>query len=67
MTDIEKMTLDRALYILASCHTRDNDTTGFVISVTNDPSRMVGPHEYVEAWKTVREHLHLQTEPKSAG
>lgn len=58
------MTLDEALQILAESHTRDDDFSGFTVESTRDPLGRWTRYEYVEAWKAVRQHLHLQTEPK---
>lgn len=58
--------LEKALHILATCHTRDDDLTGFVVEYV--PSLEYGFEftraDYIQAWKAVREHIHLQTEPK---
>jgi hypothetical protein len=58
------VTLDEALFILAKLHTRDASVTGFAVNahVTLAYSRWTEAL-YIEAWKTVRAHLHLQTEP----
>jgi hypothetical protein len=58
-----KMTLDEALRVLAGRHTRDDDHTGFMVEA--GPVRAFSGWElqdYVEAWRVVREHLHMQTE-----
>jgi hypothetical protein len=60
------MTLEKALHILARTHTRDDDLTGFVVEWAPSPS-VFWEHsqaDYFEAWKTVRAHIHFQTEPK---
>lgn len=58
------MTLDMALSVLATSHTRDDDFSGFVIE--GNRQRMHWPdHEYVEAWKVVRQHLRMQVNPQS--
>lgn len=54
------MTLDQALAILAEVHTADS-ATGFQVTLLW-PYASPTP-AYVEAWKIVRVHLHLQTEP----
>jgi hypothetical protein len=62
----DSMTLERALHILARTHTRDDDLTGFVVEWAPSPS-ILWEHsqaEYIEAWKTVRAHIHFQTEPR---
>jgi hypothetical protein len=60
------MTLEKALHILATIYTRDDDLTGFVVEhVPGHPYTWpCSEDEYVEAWKTVRAHIHFQTEPK---
>lgn len=60
------MTLEKALRILASIHTRDDDLTGFVVEWAPSPSIVweYSQAEYFEAWKTVRAHIHFQIEPK---
>lgn len=62
------MTLFTALRILAETHTRDDAAVGFVIMAGASPMSYVSPHSperYNEAWKVVREQLHMQTEPDS--
>jgi hypothetical protein len=61
------MTLEQALHILATVHTRDDNLTGFVVVWTPSPSFAweYSEAEYIEAWKTVRAHIDLQTEPQS--
>jgi hypothetical protein len=62
------MPLSKALYILATTHTRDDDVTGFVIDAYASPYSVVSrwpPGEYMRAWESVRAHIHLQTEPKA--
>jgi hypothetical protein len=60
------MTLEKALYILASTHTRDDDLMGFVVEWAPSPSYawQHSQSDYIEAWKTVRAHIHFQTEPE---
>lgn len=63
------MTLSEALHVIATIHTRDDDQMGFVIEAYagGDFTRwQYSREQYIEAWRTVREHLHMQTEPKSA-
>lgn len=57
------MTLDKALLVLAESHTRDNDFSGFTVESTRDRYVRWSDHDYIEAWKIVRQHLHLQVEP----
>lgn len=61
------MTLEKALHILANAHTRDDDLTGFVVEYVPSLEYRVEftRSDYIEAWKTVRAHIHLQTEPKT--
>jgi hypothetical protein len=60
------MTLNEALHILADHHTCDDDVTGYTVETT--PKSWHASHwsqaDYINAWRVVREHLHLQTEPK---
>ncbi len=59
------MTLDEALSILARCHTRDDYQIGFV--VYNSANMFAcSQREYIDAWRAVREHLHLPTEMPNA-
>lgn len=53
------MSLERALDILASVHTRDDETSGFVVlmGAVPDVGNMVSHHDYITAWGVVREHL----------
>lgn len=56
------MTLDEALWHLAKVHTIDDEQVGFCVQM----GAMPAPWEkeaYVAAWKVVREHSHLRTEP----
>jgi hypothetical protein len=60
------VTLSQALHILAETHTRDDDEIGFTVQayVGNDfLTYRYSREEYIEAWKVVREHAHMQTEP----
>lgn len=63
---IVAMPLSKALHILATVHTGDDDMVGFVVHVGAQPgfASPVSQHEYIEAWRSVRAHLHMQTEPK---
>ncbi len=58
------MTLESALHILAKVHTMDDEWTGFVILFGSSwqHSRFT-PEQYLEAWRVVREHVHMQVEP----
>lgn len=61
------MPLSKALHILATIHTGDDDQVGFVVHVGASPRwslSTVSQHEYIDAWRSVRAHIHLQTEPK---
>ncbi len=62
------MPLRKALLILAAFHTRDDDEIGFVVELhPRHPSLNLTPYsqaDYIEAWRSVRAHVHMQTEPK---
>ncbi len=61
------MDLNQALHVLAEIHTRDDHVTGFVVEKfpkSFDASRWT-QGDYIEAWKAVREHLHMLTEPEA--
>jgi hypothetical protein len=59
------MPLSRALHILASVHTRDDDQVGFVVELGIAPywdiGHPVSKDEYIRAWEAVRANLHMQT------
>ena len=60
--------LEKPLLILASIHTREDSVTGYVVEMS-PPPWPVAPFsraEYIEAWGAVRNHVHLQTEPKGS-
>lgn len=57
------MKLDMALSILADPHTRDDDTIGFVVEAYRSLFSRWSQSEYIEAWETVRKHLHRPVEP----
>ena len=62
------MTLDRALRLLATVHTKDDDQVGFVVVMgVSQVDWMHGypysQQQYIEAWEVVRQHLHLKTKP----
>ena len=62
------MPLSKALHILATIHTRDDDVTGFVVEMGASPHWSMSPvsqHDYIRAWEAVRAHIHLQTEPQT--
>lgn len=65
MNEEPEMSLDRALHILATVHTRDNDAAGFVVMMGASPEGVgwIPQGDYIKAWEVVRQHLHLQTEP----
>jgi hypothetical protein len=61
------VSLSEALHIIATIHTRDDPQMGFVINpyAGGDFNLWVYSREqYIAAWKIVREHLHMQTEPQ---
>ena len=61
---VEKMTIDRALYVLAKEHTKDDDRTGFSIHGRYQyPISEFPDADYIEAWRVVREKLKMQTNP----
>ena len=63
------MPLSKALRILATVHTGDDDQVGFVVHARASPHwsmSAVSQHDYIEAWRSVRAHIHLQTEPGTA-
>jgi hypothetical protein len=65
---MKKMTLSRAIYILASVHTRDDDVTGYVILAGahwNSYETPFSQLEYNEAWQVLREQSNMQTEPST--
>lgn len=60
------MTLDQALHVLAEIHTKDDDATGFVLLIgahANDYRTQWTQADHIEAWRVVRQHLHMQTQP----
>lgn len=63
----ELMPLSRALHVLAETHTRDDSIVGFVVepyaSIGSSASRH-SQYDYIEAWRAVRAHLHMQIDPK---
>jgi hypothetical protein len=61
-----KMTLSRAINILASVHTRDDDQMGYVIlagASWHPHETPFSMEEYNEAWRVLREQSNMQTEP----
>jgi len=59
------VTLNEALRLLADCHTRSNNDIGFVVDP--HPGIELSKDEYRDAWRIVRDHLHMQTEPRGEG
>ena len=60
------MTLDQALHVLAEIHTRDDDLTGFVLMVgaeADGSNTKWTKSDHLEAWRRVREVLHMQIKP----
>lgn len=58
------MPLDRALHILATMYTRDDRHVGFIVEAMASPwSTEFTQEDCIAAWKAVREHLHMPTEP----
>jgi len=59
------VTINEALRVLADFHTRDDHVMGFVVE-THPCSFDVSfwsQADYIQAWKIVRERVHMQTEP----
>jgi hypothetical protein len=68
MSEKSEMSLNEALHILASIHTRDNDDMGFTVEAYLGGDFIgwqCSREQYIEAWKAVRKHLYMQTEPRS--
>jgi len=57
------MILNEALRVLADGHTRDDDLVGFTVSPMWDDYGRWSRADYIEAWKTVRQHLGMKSEP----
>ena len=59
------VTLNEALRVLADFHTRDDAVTGFVVEThpRSFDASFWTQADYIQAWKLVRERLHMQTEP----
>jgi hypothetical protein len=56
--------ITRALHTLARIHTGDDEQAGFNVKMGAMPGPFeYGAAEYCAAWKAVRDHLHLPTEP----
>jgi hypothetical protein len=64
MSDDPAMSLDKALFILADTHTRDDDLAGFVVMAGARPEFRFSQSDYIQAWGTVRRHLHMPVDPK---
>jgi hypothetical protein len=60
----DEMELDLALVILADGHTRDDELAGFVVHQSRDTWSRWSDAEYIGAWKTVREYLHLPVQTR---
>lgn len=62
------MTLDKALQVLADIHTKDDHQVGFVFMVgataQNGMTRW-SVNDHLQAWRAVREHLHMQVDPQA--
>lgn len=62
------MTLERALFILATVHTRDDEAVGFAVLAGAQWRPYETPfseHDYITAWEVVRAHVHMQTTPRT--
>lgn len=58
------MTLDEALVILARIHTHDDGMVGFCVVAGAGPEWLgYSRFDYIEAWKAVRMHLHMNVNP----
>lgn len=63
---MEPMPLNRALYILATMYTREDRYVGFMVEAMASPcSTEFSQEDCIEAWKVVRDHLHMPTEPEA--
>ena len=63
------MPLSKALHVLATVHTRDDDEAGFIVLAGASPLAYLTPYsqgDYMRAWESVRAHIHFQIEPKGA-
>lgn len=60
-----QMTLDEALLILATVYTQDDDAAGYAVhAYPMAEYRGIPTSRWLIAWRVVREHLHMQVEPK---
>jgi len=59
------VTMNEALHILCEVHTASDDLTGYVVHMGARPGieHRASREQYLEAWKVVRDSIHLQTEP----
>lgn len=58
-----KMSLEKACYVLAQAHTRDDDVAGYVVEmVSSGFFSGFSQADYVEAWGVIRGAAHLKTE-----
>lgn len=62
---IVAMPLQKALLILAQTHTRDDHEIGFVVcpGAYAHPLSEWSQYQYLEAWRAVRAHLHMEVDP----
>lgn len=61
------MTLDQALRVLADIHTKDDHQVGFVFMVGATAHRGLtqwSVDDHINAWRVVRQHLHMTVDPK---
>jgi hypothetical protein len=61
----EVITLSRAMAILATVHTTAHDYSGYVVHDADLHKHFFTLSEYIAAWKTVRQSLGLEVEPKT--
>lgn len=63
----EMMPLAKAISILARSHTKDDDYVGFhVFGIGIPQHHEISRSEYIEAWRSLRFNIGMQTEPKKS-
>lgn len=56
------MTLEQAIMWLVRVHTEDDERTGFHVKMGAHPHQFdCTTQDYVKAWETLRDHIHLRT------
>ena len=61
------MNLNQALRVLADIHTKDDHQVGFVFMVGATAHHNMtrwSVDDHIQAWRVVREHLHMQVDPQ---